>query len=151
MHFRSDDEIRASFRRVEAILDKELAAVTVSLTDLEIDESRSNRSGFDKSGFPYFVWECEFRRDQPFGAEIERVVAIVRYMEPIEERQPGAVKASWRYEIFQRGASSRVDRRGERVVPLADVEANGLEALVRELLSDARQAGGGSMPGGGPA
>lgn len=85
MSFRSTTDIEASFRIIERRLDAMLGESRVHLERERIAlRDDSNRSGFSKDGFPYFMWGYHFERREAFGSEIKAAAVNLRYVEPIE-------------------------------------------------------------------
>lgn len=118
-----DDRVAASRPLLEAI--------GILITD------RSNRSCFDRSGYPYCLWHLRFERSFPHGSEVARASAELEFVEPWETTQPREVVARSLAEIFQIGKQSRIAERTEQRIPAE--EAGGLDVakLVVELINDA--------------
>src|SRR5215210_489851 len=72
MSFRPENEIKSSFAQAAQTLDLMLERTR---PQLEINHilfhDQSNRSGFEKSGVPYYLWEYRFEKRTPYGSEIK--------------------------------------------------------------------------------
>lgn len=141
MNFKPTAEIEASFRRVERKLDAMLEESRACLVGERITlRDDSNRSGFDKCGFPSFVWEYHFERREAYGSEIKAAAANLRYVEPIEEEEAQEINLDTVAEIFQIGKQSRIKEKRERIYSIERFLNVRLDQVVMNSIADAEQA-----------
>jgi hypothetical protein len=139
--FRSQDEVSESFARAAAELDGALKRFleTPMAQSVEIDD-RSNRSGFDMSGFGQPAWTFVIRKQWERGSLIVKNEAMVSYREPIEVEKGPEVVAQWVAEAFPRGAGwSAFKDKGEVVVSLGHLAGDGLGSVLSLLLAEAEE------------
>ena len=141
MTYREQSDVTATFARIAAALDAALEHLrsTDSSRDLQIDD-RSNRSGFDWSGFGQPRWTYVFRRSWTNGAYRVTNEAEVSYQEPCSVGVSPNVEARWVTDVFAVGAAWSVSKAtGTLPVTVLDLVDAGLEAVVKRLLSAASQ------------
>ncbi len=123
------------FSEIAAALDRHLEAARPRLeAERVVIEDRSNRSGFDKTGFPYFLWSVHFTRSQPQGYEVAAARVQLSYLEP-EEGGPHEVRKVWSAEIFSIGQISRARLQGEERLALEEALLVDWADLLLETLS----------------
>ena len=135
--------MEASFRAAVHLLDGavERAEPALERGGIEIID-RSNRSGFDHSGFPSFIWEHDFRHR---GA-LERCVLLearARWVEPAARAKlPGQVKVRAGVVVFHPGQAPPLFacEPFSRDVPLDACANGGLLALIQAGLLQATDA-----------
>ena len=139
MNLLATEIVEGRFRGAEAILDRLLQSVREAYAPAGHQlVDRCNRSGFEKSGYPYFVWEYLVQQDD--GEDpIRRMEARVAYRQPLEERD-ARVTVAWLAEVFNRGSLPRFRRCGELQIDLAELQARGLLPLVDEAFANASAA-----------
>jgi len=98
----------------------------------------SNRSGFDKSGVPYYLWGYRFEKRMPYGSEIMLASVRLKYLEPPIPQEASNVRARWTAEIFQTGKESRVKESGEQNMSLEQLNAADLGTLICSLIVHAQ-------------
>jgi hypothetical protein len=132
---RTNDEIESAFAGTCRLLDRllddarpRLVAAGVTITD------RSNRSCFDKSGYPYCLWLHRFDRQFRHDSEIAVASAELSFFEPIDPVGRELVALSIA-EIYQVGKRSRVNDRTERRIAASDIDGIDLGSLVEELIA----------------
>lgn len=130
---RSTAEIKAAFAHTLKLLDDRVAALRPALEEAGIDiTDRSNRSCFDRSGYPYCLWHLRFERRFPHGSEVALASAELQFLEPLEASTPRELVLSSVAEIFQVGKQSRIEERAEHRVPAdAAGEVDFAEAVTR--------------------
>jgi hypothetical protein len=139
MSFRPENEIKSSFAQAAQTLDLmlEKARPQLELNQILIlDES--NRSGFDKSGVPYYLWEYRFEKRMPYGSEIMLASVRLNYLEPPIQQEAGKIRAGWTAEIFQTGKQSRVKKSGEQNMSLEELTAADIGTLINNLIVHAQ-------------
>jgi hypothetical protein len=140
MDFRNTTEIETSFRSLEQRLDAMLEDARAGLERegiASVDDS--NRSGFDGSGIPAFVWHFRFVRREDFGSEIKRATVRLRYGEPALEGESQRVEVTSVAEIFQIGKQSRVAEVMEMVYPLEQFLNLKMERVIMDWIAAAEQ------------
>jgi hypothetical protein len=138
MSFRPDSELRAAFREAAHALDIQLDRARAQLVSQGVTiEDKSNRTGFDKSGIPYFLWSLWFERRRPCGPELASVSVELSYLEPPEVGGIRDVHERWVAEIFQPGQVSRVRHEGHRSLSYQDVVSGDFASLVEKSIQAA--------------
>jgi hypothetical protein len=131
-------EIEAAFARTLRTLDDRVAASRPALEAIGIFiTDRSNRSCFDRSGYPYCLWRLRFDRSYPHGSEVARASAELEFFEPLKVSTPRELVARSVAELFQIGKQSRVDDRAERRLPADASGELDVEKLVVQLINEA--------------
>ena len=123
---KTDTECERLFRQVEAVLDRGLALAKLELANCDVLDF-CNRSGFEKSGFPYYVWDVTLHEDNITDGYIARKAIIVRYMEPLTRDEKRTVQINTVAERFIRGQESIFKRTALRVL-----DVNGLTPEVAQ-------------------
>jgi hypothetical protein len=134
-------EIENSFRGAERLLDAAVDRAWPTLTrdGFEVIE-RSNRSGFDHTGFPNFFWKHLVR----LKGAVERGVLLeveAAWYEPVSLADlPGNVELRASVVVFHHGQSPPLFARTpfSREVPLDTCAGDGLLELVLEGLRQAQ-------------
>ena len=125
-----NDIVVARFREIEAKLDAELTTCRHQLEALGFDiTDSSNRSGFDKTGFPYFVWCHTFDLERRSGDLVDLVRVRLEYQQPFTRGQDERVTCTRSRETFQIG-STGPKRSAERACPVTELEQGQLYPLV---------------------
>jgi hypothetical protein len=136
-------DMEASFQAAVHLLDGavERADAALARQGIEIID-RSNRSGFDHSGFPSYIWEHDFRHR---GA-LERCVLLearARWAEPVALAElPGQVKVHASVVVFHPGQTPPLfaSHPFSRDVPLDACANGGLLELIQAGLREATGA-----------
>lgn len=104
MKEKSNQDITRLFREVEIVVDRVMARskakyepMGYKLADL------SSRSGFDMSGYAYFVLQLELQRDRADGAFVVRDSTRIDYMEPLSWDTQRILSVSASKDTFQVG------------------------------------------------
>jgi hypothetical protein len=127
-----DATLVARFREIEAKLDAELNACRRQLETLGFDiRDSSNRSGFDKTGFPYFVWSHSFDLETRAGDLVDLVRVQLEYQQPVVDAQDERLSCTRSHETFQIGATG-TKRSAKRTFPLIELEQGLLYRVVVE-------------------
>ena len=138
MSFRPGNEIESSFDQAAQTLDLMLEKAR---PQLELDQilvhDESNRSGFEKSGVPYYLWQYRFEKRIPYRSETTLALVHLYYLEPPVLHEAPIVRAKWTAEIFQPGQASWFKESGEQVVPFGELKATGIGRLVCGLIDHA--------------
>jgi hypothetical protein len=138
--FLENAEVSAHFRSVAERLDDAMPTLLARLgSDCSVID-RSSRSGFDSSGFPSFVWEHWFQRDQTIDGQIWRAEARAHYRQPLHHGDPEELEVEWMAQIFSGGSSSRFTERATSRWPVDDVRGARLAELVEAALDLASAA-----------
>lgn len=137
---RDFDEMERSFGAAVQLLDAALDGAYTALARRDIAViDRSNRSGFDHSGFPNYLWAHDFRHK---GA-LERCVnlqATTTWTEPVLANElPGAVAIGASVVVFRPGQSPPLfaSTPFTRNLPLEACAGGGLLQIVLEGLHQA--------------
>jgi hypothetical protein len=141
MNFRPKDDVAESFARAAAVLDDALSRFMTlhGGGDIAVDD-RSNRTGFDWSGFGRPEWSYVFRREWASGSLIVKNEAWIRYVESIEPLPP-AISAEWIGDVFSRGAAwSLWKERAPVDVTWDELPGDGLTECVLRVLRAAAAA-----------
>ena len=141
MSLRPENEIKFYFAQAAQTLDLLLEQIRPQLEFNQIlIHDESNRSGFDKSGVPYYLWEYRFEKRMPYGSEFMLASVRLSYLEPPVPHEVGNLRASWTAEVFQIGKESRVKESGEQKLLLGELNAAELGKLVSSLIARAQAA-----------
>jgi hypothetical protein len=133
---RSVEEIEASFATVVEMLDGALRAARPELDGSGVSVlDRSNRSCFDKSGFPYCVWEHVFLQKFRHGSGIAQTAARITFFEPLDTSDR-RIRLEWVAEIYQLGQVSFFKASERYELPMTELQ---LGSTVAELLLLARR------------
>jgi hypothetical protein len=118
--------IETRFQRVCTLLDNSLDRDKSKFTEegIILEDFLSNRSGFDWSGFPNYVWEYRFKKEKETNSLIEVAFVSLKYIEPIEESDSKELKMNWQAERFYRGAESHFLRRGTESILNVDFDGD---------------------------
>ena len=131
MNFRPDIELQAAFSEASRVLDAQLERARTRLASESIAvEDRSNRTGFDKSGIPYFLWSLWFERRQPHGCEVASALVELSFLEPPDAGGKREIEERWVAEIFQTGQLSRIRREGTQSLSFEQVATGDMASLV---------------------
>ena len=116
------------FKKIETLLDHQLAGVrsTPTLSGVEVHDWSARKYHYKNQ---FLTWSYQFVRDNLIDGEFERISISLTYMEPLGDDDALAVII--RSEVFQQGQISRVDRKHEYRVGMDEVEASGLEPILR--------------------
>lgn len=137
------DQIEAEFRRVEAILDGLLEPAGERLRSAGLHvEDRSARTYHYKNDRPF--WSHAFLKDWLVDIENARVTIWLDYAEPVRLQDSPRLRLTWRAELFRQGQVSSIDKRGEALRTLDDLQRDGIAAAVIEALAEAA----GCLPAG---
>jgi hypothetical protein len=140
-------EVASGFRRIETVFDRDLDACRERLDALGYAISdHSNRSGFEKSGFPYFVWSYWFDLETKTNdGHIDLVRVDIEYLQPGLVSQEAVVTCTCSAETFRLGATgTRYLHRS--TLPVSDLKKGFLLELVlrqTELARTLREKGAG--------
>jgi len=138
MSYRPDKELQSAFAEASRILDAQLERARSRLVAESVTiEDRSNRSGFEKSGFAYFLWSLWFERRQPLGAEIASVSVELAYLEPLDVGSTGDIQQRLVAEIFQTGQLSRIRRESKQTLSFDSIATGDMASLVLHLIDGA--------------
>lgn len=141
MEFRDAAEVRACFDRVAAVLDEALDIARPRLDGVRIDD-RSNRAGFDPSGYGRPEWSYRFERRSDVDP-IRSVSVTIRYVEPIVEGAVGELTCVRVADFFHRGAPISIEKSTEQLpLSLDDVAGEGLFRLLASTLHALPQENG---------
>jgi hypothetical protein len=135
---RTYEELKASFDRVVAVLDSALASARPLLDAQGIEvHDRSNRSCYDRSGYPVCRWTVRFDKQSVHGSEIALASADLEFMEPADDASERHLRADSIAEIYQIGKQSRVKDRLQQRIPVEELDRLDLYALVGRLIGEA--------------
>jgi hypothetical protein len=138
MSFRPDSELKTAFCEAARALDAQLDRARARLASEGVTiEDRSNRTGFEKSGIPYFLWSSWFEHRRPYGPEVASVLVELSYLEPPEVGGTPEISERWVAEVFQPGQVSRIRREGRRSLSYETVVATDMAALVLQSIQRA--------------
>jgi hypothetical protein len=141
MTFRPDSELKAAFSQAACALDAQLDRARARLASEGVTtEDQSNRTGFDKSGIPYFLWSLWFERRRPCGSEVASVSVELSYLEPPDDGGTREIRERWVAEVFQPGQVSRTRHEGERSLSYENVVAGDMASLVLQSIQRAEHA-----------
>jgi hypothetical protein len=128
------DQIEAEFRRVESLLDGLLkqAEEHLQCAGVRIEDHSARTYHYTNE---YLYWYQTFMKEWPVDVEKARVTAGLHYGEPIKGGERPNLRLSWRAELFQQGQESSIDKRGETLRTLDDVEKDGLAATMLEAIA----------------
>jgi len=133
--------MQASFAPIAKQLDKALTEAKTRLQDEGVEiRDRSNRSGFDKSGYGVPSWSFEFERRCEGGRFIGRIAAQVRYEESLFQGKPGQLEATWTSEVFQPASLSAIKNQESSPLSISSVSPATFLDLIREMLQKAEAA-----------
>jgi hypothetical protein len=133
--------VAANFHQAESALDEALKTALLSLAESTVViEDHSSRSGFEKSGYPMFVWWFRFKFDRRLSGETWRAQVDIEYRESITQGESSALTSRWTAEVFGMGAPSRYRRSEEERHRLEDIAGIGMSALIRRGLERAESA-----------
>jgi hypothetical protein len=142
---REGADIETSFSAATRLLDDALLFASPRLAHRGIEIiDRSNRSGFDRSGYPNYFWEHEFRN----RSALEKCVLLavrVAWVEPtMLSELPGQVNVRVRVEVFYPGQAPPLfaSEPYNRDVPLDACAGSGLLEMIEAGLLEAA----GSLP-----
>lgn len=117
------ERAEASFRKVEQVLDTALAILRTGMYEYNFLDF-SNRTGFEKSGFPYYLWEVHLQRDSLPYPMISREEVCISYVEPMEEDEEKRIQISAIAEQFLIGKASHFKRRLDHYVRVEEAAAS---------------------------
>jgi hypothetical protein len=138
MSFRPDSDLKAAFSQATRALDAQVDGARAQLVSEGVTiEDRSNRTGFDKSGMPLFLWSLWFERRRPRGAEIASASVELSYLEPPEDSGTREIRERWVAEVFQPGQVSRIRHERERSLSFENIVAGDITSLVLQALERA--------------
>jgi hypothetical protein len=138
MSFRPDSELKAAFSQAACALDAQLDRARPRLVSESVTiEDRSNRTGFDKSGVPYFLWSLRFERRHPCGPEVASALVWLSYLELPDVGGIREIRERWVAEVFQLGQVSRIRHEGERSLSYENVVAGDMASLVLQAIQRA--------------
>jgi hypothetical protein len=131
--------VATRFRQVESQLDAALREALPVITDFGCAvREESNRSGIEKSGWPYYVWSYCFQFDELLEGQIWRAQATASYRDLGDERREQTLDLQWTAEIFSPGAASDFIRKGVSQYPLREIEGERLAEIVEAGLKSAK-------------
>ena len=126
--------VETKFRRIESRLDElvsraepDFRAVNVRVGDCS---ARNHYKG------DYLFWSHSFLKEWDVGVERARITVRLFYNEPLNPEDPTEIESSWRAELFQQGQQSRIDKRSESTISLADIERQGIYSLVEAAIRE---------------
>jgi len=129
--FRPDSELMAAFSQAVSALDFQLDHARPRLVSEGITiEDQCNRTGFDKSGVPYFRWCLRFERRRLCGPEVASALVELSYLEPPEVGGLREIRERCVAEVFQPGQVSRVRHESERLLSYVYVISGDMASLV---------------------
>ena len=129
---RHRDQMRSAFVPVAELLDAKLCECAVDEGTEVLD--RSNRTGFEKSGFGQHSWHYSFVQRRPCGSYMAECTASVWFVEPLHEGALREVSLEWRSEVFAIGSPSWHSEHGRETVALADLPSLDLATATSRLL-----------------
>ena len=129
--------VELRFRESESVLDTQLARIrdVYVQAGYEIID-QSNRTGFDKSGFPFYKWEHVIRRDDHARSGVRRTQVTLFFLQPTDVATP-RLDVRWWAEAFQVGSPSWFKRGGIIQPSLEQVTKRGIRGFVKKGLSKA--------------
>jgi hypothetical protein len=137
---RTNEAMRLGFEQATEILDRALEAARPDLERQQIEVTdESSRSGFERSGWLYYLWEYRFERKALSHGEVFLEWVRLKYLEPTYTTPSSSVLVTTCGEIFQVGGSSRVRKQSERSLAIELLGNGGLAGLVVEELDRAHQ------------
>jgi hypothetical protein len=142
MSYRPDSELKPAFSHAAQALDAQLdrARARLASEGVTIDD-RSNRTGFDKSGVPYFLWSWRFERRRPCGAEIASASVELSYLEPPKDSGTREIRERWVGEVFQPvfqpAQVTRIRHEGQSSLSYENVVTGDMASLVVQAIERA--------------
>ena len=136
---RVDREMGVAFERATELLDAGLSQARRELPDppFRIMES-SNRSGWERSAPPFYLWQFWIFKDEEWEGRIRRAGVQLHYFEPVVNGISRELKVRIVAEIFRRGALSDVERVDERRIALAELSGpEAVAAVIRDAIAEA--------------
>jgi hypothetical protein len=128
-------QVEAEFRRVEAILDGLLEQDEQRLRSAGLQvEDRSARTYHYKNQFLF--WSHVFMKDWAVDVERARVTVRLDCGEPVQPGDPARIELTWRAELFRTGQVSSIDKAGQALRSLADLQQKGIAATVMEAIAE---------------
>ena len=137
---RTNEAMRLGFEEATDVLDRALEAARPELEREQIEVTdESSRSGFERSGWLYYLWECRFERRTLSHGEVFLEWVRLKYLEPTFTTPIASVMVITCGEVFQVGASSRVCKKSEHSMALGLLRRGGLGTVVMVELERAHQ------------
>jgi hypothetical protein len=127
--------METEFRRVEAILDVLLGEDAGQLRAAGLDiQDQSARTYHYKNA--HLFWSHTFLKEWRVDGETARVTIDLQYSEPFRPGDPPEIQLTWRAELFRQGQVSSISKRGGSLRPLADLQHDGIAAVVMHALAE---------------
>lgn len=138
MSYRTNKELQTAFAEASRVLDAQLERARSKLAAEGVTvEDKSIRSGFDKSGFPCFLWSFWFERRKPLGSEVASVAVELAYQEPLDVGGNREIQQRLVAEIFQIGQLSRIRRESNQSLSFDSIASGDMASLVLRLIEGA--------------
>jgi hypothetical protein len=136
--YRPNSEIRDSFEKTAAFLDEAVRrARALGGGDLQVLD-HSNRSGFEKCGCPYYLYDVALEDRQNDGP-VARARVQVSFFEPFDPSVERQITVSWLAEKFWLGSSASLFKQSDSRI-LRSSDAASLESLVDVIVDMLRTA-----------
>jgi len=131
---KSTNQIEGSFRSIEKILDESKLLLQKNHPQFNVEDF-SNRSGFDKSGFPYYLWWHIFQHDSSPNPHVERHEIQINYLEPIDE-DDRVIKFTVTTEKFNLGQDSFFKESKQHLLEASSITVQKVCSLFDECLTE---------------
>lgn len=130
------DPIEIAFRRVETLLDGLLGQAAEQLRSVGLQiEDRSARTYHYKNG--HLLWSHSFLKEWLVDIEKARVTACLDYSEPVQPQDPPRIRLTWQAELFRQGQVSSIDKRGEELLTLDDLQRDNIAVVISDAIAKA--------------
>jgi hypothetical protein len=141
MFRRETTEIARCFEHSARILDQRLEEANDRLVRLDVTvEDHSNRSGFDESGLPIYLWSYWFEQKVTHNSCQVAFLVELSYLEPLTDGNDACIDLRWVADVSKSGAGPLFRTEETESVSFGDLKTAGIAGLVRERLELARRA-----------
>jgi len=125
----------ARFREVERLLDRRLSEFRQSPASAGLSFHERSGRNYYKNEVLFWLWKIV--QDTPVDVEVERISVSLEYTEPRNVGDADVLTVLVQSEVFRQGQISRIDRRHEDRLSVAQVRDVGF----RPALQDAFERG----------
>jgi hypothetical protein len=137
MKEKTHEDCERLFREIESLLDRSMKRVDPSLSHCSCIDF-CNRSGFEKSGFPYFVWDKTMQKDDNQASHIARTAVAVSFLEPLQWGEPRTIHITAIAERFFLGQASFFKRMESHDVDAGDATSERIETAILAAMDNAK-------------
>ncbi len=130
------DDKEQQFRKNEKILDELLryAESHLRFSGVSIENHSSPNYHYKNA---YLCWSYSFLKEWLVELENARVTVYLSYSEPIKPNDTPEIRLQCKAEIFSQGQESKIDKRGERIYSLKQLETEGISNVVLSVINEA--------------